>query len=303
MNDIMRRKIIYVYNPISGTKSKNALLKQIETVTKAKQLQFEFFVANANGEYDLLREKIRKEKITDVVIIGGDGTVNQITSALRNCNVHFGIIPAGSGNGLAYTAGIPKNKNLALQMIFDQNAKKTDAFMINNYYSCMLSGLGFDAAVAHQFSLHPKRGLATYIQQTFLHFLKAHTYRFEIIMDDHSFFTDAYFISIANSNQFGNNVTIAPKAKLNDGLLDIVIVQKMHKARLAFAVLKQVRGNNGLNIYPDDISGKAVLYFQTAALTIKNLSNAPLHVDGDPYETAKEFKIEILRDSFELIRP
>ena len=302
MNAI-RRKIIYIYNPVSGTKSKDALLKKIETATQEKHLQFEFFVADPKGEYEVLRKKIIQQKITDVVIIGGDGTVNQITNALRHCNVRFGIIPAGSGNGLAYTAGIPKNKNLALQMIFNESAKKTDAFRINNYYSCMLSGLGFDAAVAHEFALHPKRGLRTYIQQTFLHFLKAHTYRFEIIMDDHSFFTEAYFISIANSNQFGNNVTIAPKAKLNDGLLDIVIVQKMHKARLALAVLKQIRGNNDLNFYPDDISGKAVLYFQTAALTIKNLNNAPLHVDGDPYETAKEFKIEILKDSFEMIRP
>jgi diacylglycerol kinase (ATP) len=303
MNEIMRRKIIYIYNPISGTRSKDALLKKIEIASKEKHLQFEFFVADPKGEYGLLRKKIKQEKVTDIVIIGGDGTVNQITNALRNCNVRFGIIPAGSGNGLAYTAGIPKNKNRALQMIFDESAKKTDAFMINNYYSCMLSGLGFDAAVAHEFALHPKRGLTTYIQQTFLQFLKAPTYRFEIITRGHSFFTDAYFISIANSNQFGNNVTIAPKAKLNDGLLDIVIVQKMHKARLAFAVLKQIRGNNDLHLYTGNNSGKAVLYFQTAALTIKNLNHAPLHVDGDPYETAAEFKIEILKDSFELIRP
>ncbi|MEP6683739.1 MAG: YegS/Rv2252/BmrU family lipid kinase [Parafilimonas sp.] len=303
MSEIMRRKIIYIYNPISGTKSKDALLKKIEIATKEKHLPFEFFIANPKGEYDVLRKKIKYEKITDVVIIGGDGTVNQITNALRNCDVRFGIIPAGSGNGLAFTAGIPKNKNHALQMIFNESSKKTDAFMINNYYSCMLSGLGFDAAVAHEFAQHPKRGLTTYIKQTLLHFLKARTYRFEIIMGGNSFFTNAYFISIANSNQFGNNVTIAPKAKLNDGLLDIVIVQRMHKARLAFAVLKQIRGNNDLHLYPADNSGKAVLYFQTAALTIRNLDNAPLHVDGDPYETAEEFKIELLKDSFDLIRP
>ena len=167
----------------------------------------------------------------------------------------------------------------------------------------MLSGVGFDATIAHKFAELPSRGLSTYIQQTLLHFLKAGTYNFEIIIDDQSFFTDAYFISIANGNQFGNNVTIAPKAKLNDGLLDIVIVQKMNKAKLAFAVLKQIRGNNELQFFTEDNSEKAVIYFQTAALTIRNLQHAPLHIDGDPYETADEFKIEILKDSFELIRP
>ncbi|MEP6465620.1 MAG: YegS/Rv2252/BmrU family lipid kinase [Parafilimonas sp.] len=303
MNEITSRKIIYIYNPISGTKRKDTLLKKIEAATKEKNLPFEFFIANAKGEYDLLKRKIKEEEFTDVVIAGGDGTINQITGALRNCNVQFGIIPAGSGNGLAFTAGIPKNTNRALQLIFNETAKKTDAFLINDNYACMLSGLGFDAAVAHEFAMRSKRGLATYIQQTFLHFLKAHTYRFEIIMSDHSFFTDAYCINIANSNQFGNNVTIAPKAKLNDGLLDIVIVQKMHKAKLAFAVLKQISGNNKLQLYGNENAEKAVLYFQTDVLTIKNLKHAPLHIDGDPYATADEFKVQILKDSFDLIRP
>ncbi|HEY2727804.1 MAG TPA: diacylglycerol kinase family protein [Parafilimonas sp.] len=299
----MSRKIIYVYNPISGTKRKEALLKKIESATKAKQLNFEFLTANPNGDYELLKKKIQREKITDVVIIGGDGTISQVTGALRNCDVRFGIIPAGSGNGLAYTAAIPGNTSHALQMIFNQSSKKTDAFLINSYYACMLSGLGFDATIAHKFAAHPNRGLVTYAQQTLLHFFKATTYRFEIIMCDYSFFTDAYFISIANSNQFGNNVTIAPKAKLNDGLLDIVIVQKMHKAKLVFAVLKQIRGNNNLQLFTEDNSKTGVLYFQTDALTIRNLKHAPLHIDGDPYETADEFKIEIIKNSFELIRP
>ena len=110
-------------------------------------------------------------------------------------------------------------------------------------------------------------------------------------------------VTLFQQAAIGNNVTIAPKAKLNDGLLDIVIVQKMHKAKLAFAVFKQIRGNNKLQYFAEENSGKAVLYFQTAALTIKNLNNAPLHIDGDPCKTADEFKIEILKDCFELIRP
>jgi YegS/Rv2252/BmrU family lipid kinase len=299
----MSRKIIYVFNPISGRKPKNTLLKKIEAATKEQNLQFEFFPSNPQGNYRLLRNKIKNEKITDVVIIGGDGTVNQVTGSLKDCNVKFGVVPAGSGNGLAYTARIPKNIHKALQIIFDGNAKKTDAFMVGSYYACMLSGFGFDATVAYKFATLSKRGLVTYVQQSLLHFFKATTYKFEIITNHFSFFTDAYFISIANSNQFGNNVTIAPKAKLNDGLLDIVIVQKMPKARLPLAVLKQVRGYNKLNSVTEKNMEKSVLYFQTEKLTVKNLKNAPLHIDGDPYQTAGVFNIEIIKDSFELIQP
>ena len=298
----MNRKIIYVYNPISGSSTKAALIKKIETTTKAKNLHFEFLMANAEGDYKLLRKRIEQEEITDVIIVGGDGTVNQVTGSLRGCNVKFGIIPAGSGNGLAYTAGIPKNTDDALRVIFSQGSKKTDAFMVGNYYACMLSGLGFDAAVAYAFAMHSKRGLVTYLQQTLLHFFKAPAYSFEIIMGEFSFFTDAYFISIANSNQFGNNVTIAPKAKLNDGLLDIVIVQKMNKAKLLIAVLKQIRGINNVQEIAKNIAGKTVLYFQTDALTIRNLNHAPLHIDGDPCKTADEFDIRILKDCFDLLQ-
>ncbi len=297
------RKIIYVINPISGSKAKNTLLKKIEIATQANNLCYEFMLADIKGDYEALKEKIKQEKITDVVIVGGDGTMNQVTGALRGYNVRFGIIPAGSGNGLAYTAAIPKNTDRALQLIFNQHTKKTDAFLVNDYYACMLSGLGFDATVAQIFAQQQTRGLMTYTKHSVLQFFKAGTYKFEIFIDNFSFETEAYFISIANSNQFGNNVTIAPKAKLNDGLLDVVIVPKMHKAKLPLAVLKQVKGNNKLHQFAEDIPNKKVVYFQTKALTIKNIERAPLHIDGDPYETAAEFKIKIINDCFDLIQP
>jgi diacylglycerol kinase family enzyme len=167
----------------------------------------------------------------------------------------------------------------------------------------MLSGIGFDAQVAHDFAQKTKRGLFTYTQQSIINFFKATPYQFEVIIDDFSFFTDAFFISIANSNQFGNNATIAPQASLSDGLLDVVIVQKMNKAKLPFAVLRQMRGNNKLQKLVDDMSTKSVLYFQTPSLIIKNLKLAPLHIDGEPRETAAELNIEIIRNAFKLLQP
>ncbi len=297
------RKIIYLVNPISGIHKKDSLLKQIETISRKNDVPYEILNTNASGNYEFLKDKIQQEKITDVIIIGGDGTVNQVIYSLHTTKVRFGIIPLGSGNGLAYAAGIPKKPEKAIELILSGNAKPVDAFIVNDQFSCMLSGLGFDAKVAHDFANKTSRGLLSYTQQSLLNFFKAQPYQFEVRINNFSFFTEAFFISIANSNQFGNNFTIAPQASLNDGLLDVVIVQKMNKTRLPFAILKQIRGNNKLQQLVEDISKKTVLYFQTAALTIKNLKFAPLHIDGEPRKTENEFNIRILRNCFELIRP
>lgn len=297
------RKIVYLLNPISGTSRKEGIRKLIERETTAQGIPYSIEPTHASGDYDLLKDRIRREQITDIVMIGGDGTVNQVTRALKDEPVRFGIIPLGSGNGLARAAGIPMKPQQSLALIFSGTARKVDAFMVNDQYSCMLSGLGFDAQVAHDFASKASRGLMTYTQQSVLNYFKAHPYQFEIVLDNFSFFSDAFFISIANSNQFGNNFTIAPKASLNDGLLDIVVVQKMHKARLPFAVLQQIRGNNKLQQLVEEMTLKNILYFQTPAIRIKNLKHAPLHIDGEPRETAEEFSVSILKDCFDLIQP
>jgi YegS/Rv2252/BmrU family lipid kinase len=298
----MERKIIYLINPISGTSKKEGIRKLIEQETTERKIPFEILPTDKLGYYDEVKEKIQAEQVTDIVIVGGDGTANQVTNALREFPVNFGIIPLGSGNGLAFTANIPKKPEEALAIIFNGKPKPVDAFTINNYYSCMLSGLGFDAEVAHGFALKSTRGLFTYTQESLIQFFKAHPYQFEVVLDNFSFFTDAFAISIANSNQFGNNLTIAPKADLNDGLLDVVIIQKMNKAKIPFALLQQIRGNNKLQEIMENFNNKNVIYFQTASLKIKNLKLAPLHIDGEPKETAEEVDIEIIRNCFRLIQ-
>ena len=301
LGDINKRSIIYLVNPKSGITKKEAIIKLIEKETKARDIHFEILHTNAEGNYNYIKDKIEDEGFTDVVMIGGDGTVNQVTNALRNTNVNFGIIPFGSGNGLARAAHIPMKPQAALALIFSGEATYIDAFMVNSHYSCMLSGVGFDAQVAHDFATKATRGLLTYTQQSIINFFKAQPYQFEIMMGDVSFFSDAFFISVANSNQFGNNFTIAPKASLSDGLLDIVIVQKMNKAKLPFAVLQQMRGNNKLQNLVEDVSKKNILYFQTPSIAIKNPKLAPLHIDGEPHTTDEVLNISIIKDCFRLI--
>jgi YegS/Rv2252/BmrU family lipid kinase len=299
----MERRIICLVNPISGANKKDDAVQLVQSKAKENNIAFEIVHTNATGNYNFLKEKIHREKITDIVLIGGDGTVNQVVNALQHEPVNFSIIPMGSGNGLALAAGISKKPNDAAELIFKGEAKPIDAFLINNQFSCMLSGIGFDAKVAHDFSTKAGRGLITYTQQSIINYFKAHPYQFEVMVDGLSFFTEAFFISIANSNQFGNNFTIAPQASLNDGLLDIVIVQKMNKAKLPFAILQQIRGNNKLQELVEDIGKKNVLYFQTPSLHIKNIKLAPLHIDGEPVTTAKEFDIKIIKGCFNLILP
>lgn len=296
------RKIIYLINPISGTSKKEGIRKLIERETSAQGIPFIIEETNAGGNYEHIKDWILREQYTDIVMVGGDGTVNQVTRTLHDLPVRFGIIPVGSGNGLARAACIPMKPQQSLSLIFTGTPRKVDAFLINDHFSCMLSGIGFDAQVAHDFASKASRGLMTYTQQSIINYFKAHPYQFQILLDNFSFFTDAFFISIANSNQFGNNVTIAPQASLNDGLLDIVIVQKMNKAKLPFAILQQIRGNNKLQQMVEDMTGKNILYFQTPSITIRNLKHAPLHIDGEPRETTEEFSIQILKDCFELIQ-
>jgi diacylglycerol kinase (ATP) len=298
----MHRHIIYIINPISGTRAKKDLQAFVEQKTTEQGIAFDIFPSVANGDYSFLKPIIKQRKATDIIIAGGDGTVSQVISSLMDSPINFGIIPCGSGNGLAFTARIPKQPAKALDIIFKGHSSLNDGFYINGTFAVHLCGLGFDAKVAHDFAQQPKRGFVTYIKQVIKNFFSAKTYAFELQLEGKSFTTDAFFISIANSNQFGNNFTIAPKASLNDGLLDIVIVTHQQKLSLVLQTLKQVMGINPLQTEIKD-GKKSVVYFQTDDLTILNKDKAPLHIDGDPAETSKKFKIEIKKNCFRLLQP
>jgi len=298
----MSRKFIFLINPISGGQSKNALPALIEAAAKKHGASYIILPTVASGDYHFVKQKIEEENYTDVIICGGDGSVNTIVQDLRECDVNFGIVPLGSGNGLALSAKIPKPSAKALEIVFTGKAGYIDAFLINQSFACMLCGLGFDAQVAHDFAKQQKRGLFTYAQQSLKNFFSAKPYPFKIDLGETGFTTEAYFISIANSNQFGNQVTIAPKASLCDGLLDIVIVRKMNKAQLPLSLLDQIAGRNPVE-GPHTFKKSGIIYLQADKLTIKNSGAAPLHVDGEPRETATAFNIRIIPNCFRLIQP
>lgn len=297
----MSRHIIFIINPISGTRTKKSLQEFVEKKTTERKIPFQVFPSVASGDYSFLHSIIKEQKVTDVVIAGGDGTVSQVVNSLMDCNVNFGIIPCGSGNGLAYAAKISKQPGKALEVVFNGTPSAIDGFYINDQFACMLCGIGFDAKVAHEFANQPKRGLTTYARLVSKNFFSASPYSFAIESNGLQFSTEAYFISIANSNQFGNNFTIAPKALLADGLLDVVIAKKTVKPLLLFNLIKQILAGKLQKV--ENSLNEPVIYFQTEKIIIENTNDAPMHIDGDPAETPSKLTIEVKKKCFRLIQP
>lgn len=299
----MTRKIIYLINPISGTKKKDSVKDLIIRKTIAEKIDFDILPSRADSNYAHLQQLILNEKVTDVIVCGGDGTLNGVAHALQGMPVNIGIIPIGSGNSVALASKIPRKPSLALDIVFKGKAAPVDAFYVNEKFSCALCGIGFDASVAHEFAKQKTRGLQTYLRISTIKFFNSRPYPFEITLDDRVLNTEAYFISIANSNQFGNNFTIAPQASLSDGLLDVVIVKKMSKLLLPFSVLLQVAGTNRTMKVIEYVERKNIIYVQTDRISIKNPEHAPLHIDGEPVDTSGEFRIRLIRNCFNLIQP
>jgi diacylglycerol kinase (ATP) len=296
----MQRKFVFLLNPRAGVQTGKPLAEIITEKCSAGNNAFEIMQSNAGADYEWLRKKIAEENITDVIVCGGDGTISTVASAIRDLEVRIGIIPRGSGNGLALAAGISKNPSKAIDIILKGNSKWVDAFLINQQFSCMLSGIGFDAQVAHDFDKQEKRGFWKYAELTVKNLKALRTWPVEIKTPDEELKTNAYFISIANSNQFGNHFTIAPKASLRDGLLDIVVVEKTNFLLLLFRIFWHIRfGTFTKNIK----QRRGIFYFQTKELSIYNPALAPLHIDGDGKETSGKFEVQVIKKAYRLLMP
>lgn len=297
----MQRRLLFYINPISGTKNKKNLTELIEKKCNQHHLDFEITHTNKEGDYQYLPQKIATETITDIIICGGDGTIKQVASYLLNTDINVGIIPAGSGNGLALGSGIGANFEKAIDIIIKGKTDYIDGFYINEHFGCMLTGVGFDAAVAHAFSKQKTRGLFPYVKLSLQHFFRAKSYPFIIEWNGSRIETNALFVSIANSNQFGSRIKIAPKATLSDGLLDVIVVNSKNKIITALSLLHQI----SLGKIQDEknVSKKNVGYFHTESVTIHNPSLAPLHIDGEPVETSAVLNVVIIKKAIRLLLP
>lgn len=300
----MKRNLIFFINPISGAGRKNSLEKKIKIHCEKYQASFEIMHTNREGDYHFLPEKIEKNGITDVVICGGDGSVGPVVSHLLKVSVNIGIIPLGSGNGLARTAGIPNSINGALKNIFTGKAKPTDAFLVNGKLGCQITGLGYDAYIAKLFSEERKRGLRTYTKLAVNNFFKVRTYPFEIEWEGGNHLkTEAFILCVSNANQFGNNLKIAPRASLEDGALDVVILRKSPKVRILSAFVNHLLFAKKSNLQHSKSEKRKIYYFNTKSITIRNPELAPAHTDGEPLVPQPIYEISILPSAYLLIQP
>ena len=232
-------KIRFIINPISGIGKQ----KGIEDLIK-KHLVFSYDIVYTKkcGDATILSKKAIKDKKDIVIAVGGDGTVSECSKALIGSNVAIGVIPCGSGNGFAYHIGMKKDIKKAILQLNISTLKTIDSCTANDEKFVNVSGIGFDAHIANLFANNKKRGFFNYLKLI----IKELSYQpeyYKIEYNNTKKEVKAYLIAFANTSQYGNDFEISPFAKLDDGLIDFVIVKVFSKWKIPFFLLKVAKGN------------------------------------------------------------
>lgn len=224
----MKKTLLAIVNPISGIGKQ----KKIEKVLKENLNQDLFDYSVAYTEHIHHGTEIARDaamKGYDVVVaVGGDGSVNDVISGLKDSDTALGIIPCGSGNGLARNLKLPLMPALAVRVLNQYNKEKIDTIVLNDsHIIASIAGVGFDAFIARLMKSAKLRGFSAYLNLIMREYPSYKEKDYHLVIDDRELDRNAWFITFANSNQFGYNAAVAPKAKLDDGLIDISIVDKI----------------------------------------------------------------------------
>ena len=224
----MKNKVLFIVNPVAGTGRQ----KKIESVVE-ENLDHDLFdhsiryTEHIHHGTELAREAA-DQGFDCVVAVGGDGSVNDVAQGLKDTGVHMGIIPCGSGNGLARTLKIPLRPALAVKTLNKLHSQTIDSIVVNDrYLSVNASGVGFDAYIARLLKAVKKRGFQAYTSLVLREFASYKSNNYRITVDGRTLSRKAWFIAIANGRQYGYNLSVAPKAQISDGLLDITILDKV----------------------------------------------------------------------------
>lgn len=288
-------RILLIINPISGTFSKRGLSPAIEK--KVRNMGHEITTAYTQGPGDATRlaaEAVR-EGYDAVFACGGDGTVNETAKGLLHSDVALGILPNGSGNGLARHIDIPPDPLLALKIIKQQNIVDCDYCTVNDIPFFCTFGLGFDAAVSKRFSLSHKRGLITYLKSAVDEFIKYSPETCIVTVGGKSISVNAFLIACCNASQYGNNAFIAPTASITDGLLDITLVHSGNAISQAFVGVELLAGSIA--------KGGLIDTFKTQSVTIERPDAGITHIDGEPIELPKLLNIKCHRGGLKIFSP
>jgi YegS/Rv2252/BmrU family lipid kinase len=220
-----KKSIVFVVNPISGTQGKKAILKWIDERIDRSIYDYSIVRTEYAGHASQIAAEAVKDKADVVVAIGGDGTINEIARSLVHTDTALGIIPCGSGNGLARHLHIPMEPKAAIDIINRGEQLCIDYGKINNIPFFCTCGVGFDAFVSLKFADSGKRGLLTYLENTLHESLTYQPETYEIENEEGTVKHKAFLIACGNASQYGNNAYITPQASLMDGLMDITIME------------------------------------------------------------------------------
>jgi diacylglycerol kinase (ATP) len=218
------QKITFIVNPKAGTRKKfnTAIIDQLIGNTS---YTYQVLLTESKGHATQLAHEAVEDKVDIVVACGGDGTVNEVAKGLIDSSCVLGIIPLGSGNGLARHLGVPMNNKKAIQFILNSHRKRINAGSINDKLFFCAAGVGFDAHIAKKFSHSKKRGLLSYIQLILKEFWRYPTFSVTL-PDNEQIWGNLFLCSIANADQFGNDFKLVRDKKITDPFLTLVLVEK-----------------------------------------------------------------------------
>lgn len=290
------RSILVIINPIAGVRPKDEIPSIVrEVLTEEAGFDVDVrFTEYAGHASELAKEAVAKG-VDTVVAIGGDGTINETAKSLIGSTVKFGIVPMGSGNGLARHAQIPLDINRALECIRDGHAEAIDYGTINDHIFFCTAGIGFDARVSARFAEIGARGPINYLR-SFVNLLgdyKPATY--VIYTDDGLVKEQAFLIAIGNASQWGNNAFITPHASMQDGLLDVTLVKP-------FPLIEVPRMTIQLFTKQLDTNSN-VLSFRSSQMRIVMPQPDMVHVDGEPIQMEGELNIKTHAGQLQIICP
>lgn len=278
------RSLLLILNPIAGKGAAKKVEQFIDVSGIRNNYQVKIEYTQYSGYAAEIAAKAVAEKVDVVVAAGGDGTVNEVASKLVNSNTALGIIPIGSGNGLARHLGYSLDLKKCLTQIAVSNTEKIDTLLINNRFGVNVSGFGFDGFVAWKFNKEGKRGLSNYTKIALKEYAKYPPIHFTLEGLPASHFTKAHMLVIANASQFGNAAIIAPTAELTDGMMNVVLVRKPSPLQLPSMFYRLFTGKL-----------KDADYLQTFTCTRFSATadrEIHLHIDGEACEPIR--KIEVL---------
>lgn len=278
--------IHFILNPNAGTNSlqkRERIVKSLNGIPNSKVWQTER-VKHASE----LTEIAISEGATKVIAIGGDGTINEVASALLNSNIPLGIIPMGSGNGLARHLQIPLQFDKALYKALNGTIISIDAGKWNERPFFCTAGIGFDAQVAAHFANRGKRGFLNYLYSTLV---SLNQYQAIAIKDKGLVFS----FTVANANQFGNNAYISPESDLQDGLLETILIKPGGILALA---------NLGISLFRKNLPFHPLVSVSSIhTLQIEASEGIPYHLDGESLTlTSNRIEIAILPSALLVVK-